>query len=117
MVIQNDAIAGAELTRGTPLRLARPASQFRVPAHTVIGRESYRVTLRRLDAHDGLARRHEEASGAGRIVLAIDASQELPTSKLADLTWPFVRLYPGVGGDARVGGADVLAPPVVVHLV
>src|SRR5947199_10193378 len=117
MIVQHDAIAGAELTRDTRLRLARPARQLRIPTHTVIKREPYRVTLCRLDAHDGPACRHEEACGTGRIVLAVDSSHELPTDQFANLTWTFVRLHPRVGGDARVSGADVLAPPVVVHLI
>src|ERR1700682_4506097 len=102
MIIQHDAITGAQLTRGTPLRLARPARQFRISAHTVIGREPYRVTLCRLDAHHGLACRHEEALGTARIVLAVDPSHELPTDQLANLTWTFAGLYPRVGRDARV---------------
>src|SRR5438876_8901695 len=117
MIVQHDAIAGAKLTRGTPLCLARPARQLRIPAHAVIRREPYRVTLCRLDAHDGPACRHEEAFGTARMVLAVDPSHELPTNQLANLTWPFARLYPRVGRDARVSSADILAPPVVVHLV
>src|SRR5437588_603742 len=117
MIVQHDAIAGAKLTRGTPLCLARPARQLRIPAHTVIRREPYRVTLCRLDAHDGPACRHEEAFGTARMVLAVDPSHELPTDQLANLTWTFARLYPRVGRDARVSSADVLAPPVVVHFI
>src|SRR6266567_8833027 len=117
MIVQHDAIAGAELTRDTPLRLARPARQLRIPAHAVIRREPYRVTLCRLDAHDGPACRHEEAFGTARMVLAVDPSHELPTDQLANLTRTFARLYPRVGGDARVGGADIFAPPVVVHFI
>ena len=117
VILQQHAIARDQIARRAPLRRQAPARERRDAAHAMISREAQRMAFVGHHADDGLGRGPEESFRRARMILAIDARRERAADELRHLARTFVRLHPGIRRDAGVRGADVLAPPVVVHLI
>ena len=67
--------------------------------------------------HNGLVGGLKKALRAGRMITTINARKERGADQVGNPSRSVPGLHPGVGGHAGVRGTDVLAPPVVVHLV
>ena len=117
MILQQHAIARIELARGAPLGHQAETRQRGDAAHAVIGREAQRMPFGRRQGHQRLHARAEETLRRAGVIDAVDARRERFTNQFGHLPRALLGLHPGVCGYAGVGGANVFAPPVVVHLV
>ena len=117
MILQQYLVACLQIAGGAPLGHEAEPREGGDAAHSMIRSEPQRVPFGRRQFHQRLDRGAEEAFGAARMIHAVHARVEWLADELGHLARAFAGLHPGVGGDAGVGGADVLAPPVVVHLV
>ena len=117
VIVQQHAITGRELPDRAPLGLGSPAREACDAPHPVVGSQTQLVTFGGFESHDGPGRGLKEALRAGGMNAAVDARQERPANQFRDLARPVRRVDPGIGRDTGVGGANVFAPPVVVHFV
>ncbi len=117
MILQQHLVAGLQIAGRAPLGGQPEARERGDAAHAVIGGEAQRVAFRGGQVDQRLEGRAEEAFGGALMIEAVDTRLELLADELGHLARTLAGLHPGVGGDAGVGGADVLAPPVVVHLI
>src|SRR5215469_404333 len=117
MIVQKDTVTGLEFACGAPLGLGLITGEACDTAHAMIRGKSQRIALGGLETHDFFSGGLEEAFWRGGMIHPIYTGLEPSPLEFADLARTRTGLHPGVGGHAGVGGADVLAPPVVVHLV
>ena len=117
VVVEHDLVPGAKAPGFRPLGLHRVAGGARHPAHPVVGGEGQPVSLLGFEVHDALPAGREEAAGVGDMGRPVDHRLEPPPDEIRHLPRPAGGLHPGIRGDAGIGRADLLAEPVVVHLV
>ena len=117
VVVEHDLVAGAKAPCLRPLGLHRVAGAVGHPANPVVGGEGQAVSFAGLQGDDALAPGREEPAPVRRMRGAVDDRLERPSDEVRHLPRPAGRLDPGIRGDAGIGGADLLAEPVVVHLV
>ncbi|MNF47647.1 hypothetical protein D3C84_288540 [compost metagenome] len=110
-------VAGLQLAGSAPLGLQAPAGERGDLAHWVIRGQTQLMPLASTQSQHGPNASQEEAPGGGRVVDAVDSCHEWPAQQFMYLARPLCGMHPGIGGDARVGRPDRLAPPVVVQLV
>ena len=117
MIVQHDVVARLELAGLAPL--GRHADRGRVFAiatqHRMIRGEAQRIAFARRQLQDRLAAGGEEARPAPMRTAAPSIMRdEWLAEQFRDLARPVRGLHPGVGRDARVGGADRLAVMEIV---
>src|SRR5690606_26142403 len=101
----------------SPFAVHTPARHAADPPHTVVGGQAQLLAFFGFQADHRLVGGVEKAFRAAGMVDPVDARQKRRAQQLPHLARALRGVHPGIGGHAGVGGADRLAPPVVVQLV
>ncbi len=117
VVVEEHLVAGPQTAGLAPLGLGAVAGEAGHPADAVVGGQAQLVPLGGDQAHHRFGGGAEETLGTAGVGHSVHPRHEGGADEIAHLPRAGIGVHPGIGGDAGVGGADVFAEPVVVHLV
>ena len=117
MILEQQAITRKQLVGLAPLGLQDVASQTGNAPHSMICGQAQAVAFQGPQMQDLFGGGFEKAILAGSVILPVYAREKRLADQVKHLARTRGGVNPGVAGHARVGRPDILAKPVVVHLV